>query len=331
MSSRIEEESIESWRPSASLEHLALRAEMLAKARAFFRAHGVMEVETPILCQATVSDPNIQSLHTHYTPPYDAADRMLYLHTSPEFAMKRLLASGSGAIYQITKVFRDGEEGRLHNPEFTMIEWYRPGIDYVALMDEVEMLVSQLTGTVASQRLTYAEGFRRQTGFDPHDASVLELRNYALAHGFKSGNPHRDDRDTYLDFILVNQIAPTLGKDCLTFIYDYPASQAILADISPANAAVSERFELFMGGIEIANGASELTDPAEHRRRFNRDLSKRRQGGSDAIPWDERYLAAVDSGLPPCAGVALGFDRLVMVHAGVSDVADVLPFPVGQA
>ncbi|MCI0400893.1 MAG: EF-P lysine aminoacylase GenX [Gammaproteobacteria bacterium] len=314
-----------------SLEILALRAEMLAKVRAFFKARGVMEVETPILSHAASSDPNVDSLRTHYTPPDYGVGISLYLHTSPEYAMKRLLAAGAGPIYQITKVFRDGEEGRLHNPEFTLLEWYRPKIGYLELMDEVEALIRHLADTPPSERLTYAQAFKRYAGVDPYRASLVELRNYASACGFEIKSAVQEQRDVFLDFILAHHVAPKLGGDCATFIYEYPASQATLANISPREPVVSERFELFMRGIEIANGSAELTDPIEHRRRFSQAEETRRQRGADMAPRDQRFLSALESGLPPCAGVALGFDRMLMLQAGVSDIADVLTFPVAQA
>jgi lysyl-tRNA synthetase class 2 len=327
LSPHITEPTPTDWRPAASLEILRLRAELLAKIRAFFAGRSILEVETPALSSAGVCDPHIHSLTTHLSLTPNA----FYLHTSPEFAMKRLLAAGLGPIYQIARVFRDGERGRLHNPEFTLIEWYRPGFDHHALMDEVEALLSMILGTGRCERLAYGDIFRRYAGLDPHSADVHELRQHArrLDLNFpESAMIHPND---YLDLILSHCVAPRLGIERPTFVYDFPASQAALARVRQETPPVAERFELFIHGMEIANGFHELTDAFEQRRRFELEQERRGVLGLPVIPMDERLLAALAHGLPPCAGVALGFDRLVMVRAGVTDIAEVMAFPVERA
>ncbi len=316
------------WRPSASFANLRLRAQILAQIRAFFAARGVLEVETPALSGATVTDLHLASLETRCRAGA-AGERTLYLQTSPEFAMKRLLAAGSGPIYQLARAFRDGEAGRRHNPEFTLLEWYRPGLDHHGLMDEMEALLSEILGTGPAVRLSYAELFEERLGVDPHAASPLELAAAARAAGL--ADPLDLDRDGWLDLLLAVVLEPGLGRGRPAFLYDFPASQAALARVRPGPPAVAERFEVFVEGVELANGFHELADPAEQRRRFERDLERRRERGLPAVPIDEHLLAALAAGLPPCAGVALGVDRLVMLAAGASSLAEVLAFPVDRA
>jgi len=303
---------------------------MRARIREFFAAHEVLEVETPALSDAAATDPPLHSLECQYHGP---GPRTLYLHTSPEFAMKRLLAAGSGSIYQFATVFRDNEAGRLHNPEFTLLEWYRVGVDHHALMDEVAALVRHaLEDRVPSgpiQKLSYREAFERSLGLDPHSAPVAALAARARKNGLSiPASMPDDDPDAWRDLLLTHVVEPTLGRGQLTFLYDYPASQAALARIRPDHPPVAERFELYMEGIEIANGFHELTDAAEQRARFERDNTRRRERGAAALPMDERLLAALAHGLPECSGVALGFDRLVMCAAGAQSIGEVLAFPI---
>ena len=255
--------------------------------------------------------------------------RTRYLQTSPEYAMKRLLAAGSGAIYQICKVFRDGERGRRHNPEFTMLEWYRPGFDHHRLMDEVDALLQAVLGAAAAERISYADAFRRHAGIDPHAASDGELRSRVAALGV-SGIAELD-RDDLLNLLLTHTVEQRLGVSRPTFLFDYPASQAALARIRPGDPPVAERFEVFIDGVELANGFHELADPDEQRRRFAADLEERRRRGLPEVAVDERLLAALAAGLPDCAGVALGVDRLVMLKAGTRNIADVIAFPIDRA
>jgi lysyl-tRNA synthetase class 2 len=325
------------WQPIAAFEILRLRARMLQSIRAFFSARDVLEVETPLLSAAATTDVHLESFATVFRGPQAPKGRVLYLHTSPEFPMKRLLASGSGAIYQICKVFRQGESGAMHNPEFTLLEWYRPHFDLFALMDEVEELVAQVLGEhiqlAPAERLTYAEAFRRFADVaDVHSADVPTLRARWRARG-QPDVPHLgdDDRDGWLDLLMSHVVQPQLGRDGPSLVHDYPASQAALARVRVDQPAVAERFELFINGVEIANGFHELGDAREQRARFEQDRTRRQQRGMRDVPVDERLLAALEHGMPDCSGVALGFDRLVMLAAGARRIEEVLAFPVERA
>ena len=318
------------WRPSATLDVLKLRARMLGRLREFFSTRGVLEVETPALSVAATTDLHLQSFSCR------TAAGTLYLHTSPEFPMKRLLAAGSGSIYQICKVFRDGEAGRLHNSEFTLLEWYRVGLDHHQLMDEVVALVTEaLEGRLtlgAPEKLSYQEAFERHCGIDPHTADTGTLLAAVEAHGVHAGGDlAHENPDVLRDLLLTHLVEPHLGRGRLTLLHDYPASQAALAHIRPGNPPLAERFELYLEGVELANGFHELADAGEQRRRFERDLAARRAHHLPAVPMDERLLAALEHGLPECSGVALGFDRLVMLAAGAASIQDVLPFPIERA
>lgn len=315
---------MDGWRPAAELEQLRRRAQLLAALRAFFAERGVMEVETPVLCGAGATDPHLDSFATRLLP----AGRALYLQTSPEFCMKRLLAAGSGPIYQITKAFRNGESGRRHNPEFTMLEWYRPGWDQHALMDEVDALLRSVLATPPAQRVGYGELFERHVGLDPHLAPPAELRAAAVRHGLAVSAAVGEDDESWLDLLWTHLVEPQLGRSAPLFVVDYPAAQAMLARLRPGPPAVAERFELYIDGMELANGFHELCDAAEQRRRFERDLRRRAALGLDAVTLDERLLAALEYGLPPCSGVALGVDRLLMLAAGVHTIDEVLSFPL---
>jgi elongation factor P--(R)-beta-lysine ligase len=328
---------IDDWRPSATLEVLKLRARLLERIRAFFSERGVLEVETPVLSDAATPDPALASFVTRYVGPLFARGRTLYLHTSPEFPMKRLLAAGSGPIYQIGKVFRDGEAGRLHNPEFTLIEWYRTGFDHRRLMTETGELVTQLLAPHVPldppERLTYREAFQRHAAIDPHAATAADFAAVAKAHRI-SVPPDllaHNDLAIWRDLLLTHVVEPRLGQGRLTFLDEYPASQASLARVLPGEPPVAARFELYLNGVELANGFHELADPDEQRTRFERQLHARAAGDLPAVPPDARLLAALQHGLPDCAGVALGFDRLVMIAAGARSVAEVIAFPFDRA
>ena len=311
------------------MDAIRARADLLAAVRSFFADRGVMEVETPLLSAATITDPNLHSLSCRWHSPGDAAGVTAYLQTSPEFAMKRLLAAGSGPIFQICKAFRDGEAGRRHNPEFTLLEWYRPGWDQHRLMDEVDELLAVILGTAGGERITYTEAFRRHAGLDPLTASDHELRRSAARAGLT--DPERLERDDLLDLLLAIVVEGELGRSDPTFLTHYPASQAALARLDADDPRVAERFEVFVNGVELANGFGELTDPSEQHRRFDRDLDERRRRGLPTVRMDERLLAALEAGLPACAGVALGLDRLLMLAQGASDIAEVLAFPIDRA
>lgn len=321
------------WQPSADWATLHLRAELLARIRSFFAARGVLEVETPMLSAAASTDPNLASFSTVYSGPGPRHGRTLYLHTSPEFPMKRLLAAGSGCIYQIARAFRDGEAGRRHNPEFTLLEWYRIGFDHHRLMDEVAELVMELLAgrlpLAEPERLSYRATFQRHLNLDPHRATVAELAACAERQQvpIPPGMP-ADRTDPWLDLLLTHRLEPHLGPGRLTFVYDYPASQAALARLRPGEPPVGERFELYLNGVELANGFHELGDAGEQRRRFEQENAVRRALGLPSMPVDENLLAALDAGLPDCAGVALGFDRLVMLAAGKPSIQDAIAFPI---
>ena len=315
------------WRPAAPLENLRQRARILQRIRAFFDAHGVLEVETPALSRAAITDPHLECFATRYTGPGHSDGLPLYLHTSPEFPMKRLLAAGAGPIYQLCKVFRQGEAGRRHNPEFTLLEWYRPGYDHHALMDEVAALLAPLLGLEGeAERLSYREAFLRHLEIDPLSVSLPELRQCAAAHGIR-GFDDEGARNVWLDLLLTHCIEPELGRDRLCFLYDYPASQAALARLNPDDQRVAERFELYYRGVELANGFHELADASEQRRRFEAELSARAEQGLEQVPLDEYLLAALEQ-LPDCSGVALGIDRVVMLALGADSLDEVMAFTI---
>ena len=315
------------FRPTASRAALERRAALLARVRAFFAGRGVLEVETPILSRGAATDPAIDSLATRIAG--QAGE--WYLQTSPEFAMKRLLAAGYGDIYQVARVFRDGECGPWHNPEFTLLEWYRLGFDDAALMDEVEALVGELLAPERplppAERLTYAAALERHTGIaDAPHASLDALRAAAASWGLASVGL---ERDALLDLLMGVAVGPRLGHGRACFVCDYPASQAALARLK--TPTVAARFELYLDGVELANGFHELADPREQRRRFEADRALRRARGQREPPIDEQLLAALEAGLPACAGVALGFDRLVAVTLGARALSQVMAFPIDNA
>ncbi|QIB65819.1 EF-P lysine aminoacylase EpmA [Kineobactrum salinum] len=311
------------WEPGTSVRLLRARAALLAAIRRFFASRGVLEVETPLLCRRGITDPAIEPLMVTGGASIGAQPR--YLQTSPEYAMKRLLAAGSGPIYQLARAFRDGEAGRRHNPEFSLLEWYRPGMDHHQLMAEVAELVCHCLGSRPWQAFSYREVFLQSVAIDPFTASTAALREIARDR-FDLG-ALEGGRDLWLDVLLSHAVEPWLGSRGLCFVYDYPASQAALARTALRDGIeVAERFELYVDGVELANGYHELTDPAEQRRRFERDNQVRQRRGAAPRPIDERLLAALAVGLPDCAGVALGVDRLLMLASGESDIRRVLGF-----
>ncbi|WP_347330636.1 EF-P lysine aminoacylase EpmA [Marinimicrobium locisalis] len=311
------------WQPSAPLEQLRQRARLYRQVRGFFAEREVLEIEAPVMGAATVTDPFIDSVTAQ------CGGRPYYLQTSPEFALKRLLAAGAGAIYSLGKVFRDGERGRKHNPEFTLLEWYRPGWDDRQLMREVEALVLSVLPGLTVTYLSYRQWFERHLGLDPHLASAGQLA--ALARERINIEAGEEDRDFWLDLLVTHELEGTLGPG-LTFVYDYPASQAALArlDTDAQGQTVARRFEAFIGSMELANGYWELTNAPEQRRRFEADLARRRALGLALYPMDEKLLAALDAGLPESAGVALGMDRLLMCLTGARSIAEVLAFDIDR-
>lgn len=317
------------WQPTSAFSDLKRRAEMLRGIREFFAARGVLEVETPMLSRAAVSDPQIESLSTQIS----GEPMRHFLSTSPEYPMKRLLAAGSGDIYQVCKVFRDAERGRWHNPEFTMLEWYRLDYDDAALMSEVETLIGMLLAPhrpmLPAERLTYADALRRHAGVDAHGDSDLRLAEAAADRGIRCDAEL--DRDGRLDLLMGLVAGPMLGVERPCFICDYPASQASLARLKPGNPQVAARFELYVDGLELANGFQELGNGKEQRQRFIGDLATRRRRGQVEPPLDEHLLAALAHGLPDCAGVALGVDRLVAVALGAARLSQTMSFSIENA
>lgn len=315
-----------SWQPTATLSALQQRAQLIAKVRAFFVERGILEVETPLLCHATVTDPHLHSLQA------SMSQKIFYLQTSPEYCMKRLLAAGSGPIFQICKAFREDEQGAFHNPEFTMLEWYRPGFDHHALMDEVEELLRWVLNCGAAERWSYQQIFLKLLALDPLTASDVELKERADAYGLAQVvGDVQPDRDLFLQWLMSEAIEPHIGQSVPCFVYDFPASQAALARLNPQDARVGERFEVYFKGLELANGFHELADSAEQRRRFEMDLVKRQRLGYPAVPVDEFLLAALQGDFPDSAGVALGLDRLVMLALQEGRLADVMAFVISNS
>lgn len=316
------------WRPSASLEVLQLRARLLQRARAHFEASGALEVETPVLVRAAVTDVHLESLAVHRSD----GERVGFLHTSPEYAMKRLLCAGAPDIFQVAHVFREGERGRRHNPEFTMIEWYRLGMDHFALMDDVEALLRTLLEPLRAvgptTHVTYADAFESALGVDPLEAATADIEAAAMRAGLDIPPGIASERDSLLDLAMATLVTARFPNDRITFVRDFPASQAALARV---DGPVAARFEAFWGGLELANGFHELDDAREQALRFESDDATRRARGQPARTMDQSFLAALAAGLPPCAGVALGFDRVVMVAAGARHIDEVVAFPIERA
>lgn len=316
--------------PAAPLENLRRRAEIASQVRRFLSSRGYLEVETPLLAGQVVVDLHLEPLQADYRPgDLTGPGRALFLQTSPELGMKRLLAAGIGSIFQITRAFRNGEMGPLHNPEFTIVEWYRLGASYHELIDEVEALVGQTLGIEVpwAQRLRYREAFVRQVGIDPFEASDAQLHQLALTRGYVAQSPARDD---LLDFLLCELVQPALAAQRGVFLLDYPASQAALARIRPDEPPVAQRFELFVEGVELCNGYQELTDAEELARRMHHQNELRRAKGRRILPPPDLLETAMRAGLPECAGVALGLDRLVMVALGARTLSEVMAFTLDE-
>lgn len=320
------------WQPSATVPALRLRGRLNATMRAFFAARDVLEVETPVLSRAGNTDPNIASFSLQFGGRVDGASRTRWLRTSPEFALKRLLAAGIGDCYELGRVFRDGEAGGRHNPEFTMLEWYRVGWDHHRLIDETNELVNHALALVgrhaAVERVSYRDLYRESIGIDPFSATDASLR---AALGEIQIDGDGLERDDWLDLLMTHRVQPGFSTDTLRAVHGYPPSQCALAQVSAGPESVAERFELYLGPLEIANGYHELRDPAEQRRRFEDNLATRARRLQDIPVIDEALIDALDAGLPDCAGVALGVDRLLMAMAGTTRIADVLAFDFASA
>ena len=318
------------WQPTATLERLQQRAHIIHTIRQFFAERGVMEVETPLMSHYTVTDPHVVGIPAIYSEIGSDVEKRMYLQTSPEYAMKRLLAMGSGSIYQICKTFRQGEVGRLHNPEFTMLEWYRLGFDHHALMDEMDALLQATLKSAPAERLSYGEVFQQQLGFNPHNVTVAELASVAKQQSIQLAGT-LPNRDAWLDLLWTHCIEPVVGQERPLFLYDFPVSQAALAKIRQTNPPVASRFEVYFKGIELANGFHELQDVDEQAARFATDQAFRKQQGFPDKAIDPRFLAALQNGLPDCAGVALGVDRLIMLALGCKRVSEIVSFAFEQA
>ncbi|HEV3138090.1 MAG TPA: EF-P lysine aminoacylase EpmA [Pirellulales bacterium] len=319
--------------PTASWANLRLRSELLARTRAFFSSRGFLEVETPLLSADVVVDRYLDPLRVVLPrdPRHPEIGRRLWLQTSPEFAMKRLMAAGGDAIYQITRAFRGGEAGERHNPEFTIVEWYRRR----DLMGDGMQLLSDLAESLLemgpAERLSYREAFEMHAGLDPHRATSAEFAELAHNRGLSiSDSLARGDRDGWLNLLLSHLVEPKLGQTRPTILFDYPPSQAALAQVR-GEPPLAERFELYVRGIELANGYHELVDPGVLRQRNRQANLARVAEGKPPLPEETRLLAAMEAGLPDCTGVALGFDRVVMLAAGAQSLAEVMPFPIDRA
>ena len=321
------------WRPTCAVEHLRFRAQMLAEIRAFFLERQVLEVETPLLCRTTGTDPQLDFFATRLdSPPIHSS---LFLQTSPEFAMKRLLAAGSGSIYQICKAFRNGESGRVHNPEFTILEWYRVAFNLQQLMSEVLELLQRLLA-MSGKRLgvrqaTYQQLFRESTGLDALCFDNRAYRDFCTNNGFNEAQSLcGNDHVIWLDFIFSHCVQPKMAPDCILLLYDYPAIQSSLARHKTHDPKVAERFEVFINGVELGNGFYELSDAKEQEARFDKEIALRSALGLKEVEKDRRLLAALQSGLPDCSGVAIGLDRLLMLCSGCLSIAEVLAFPLSN-
>lgn len=315
------------WQPTASIDQLRQRATLIASIRQFFADRQVMEVDTPAMSHATVTDIHLHTFQTEFVGPGYADGSKLFFMTSPEFHMKRLLAAGSGCIYQINKAFRNEENGRYHNPEFTMLEWYRVGFDHHKLMDEMDDLLQLVLKCGAAQRMTYQQAFIDVLGVCPLEGSMTELKTAASKLGLSDIAEPEEDRDTLLQLLFSVGVEYKIGQDVPAFVYDFPASQAALAKINPQDHRVADRFEVYFKGIELANGFHELDNPKEQLARFEQDNAKRLDMGLKPQPIDYHLISALEAGLPDCAGVALGIDRLIMLALGCDHIDQVTAFP----
>ena len=302
------------------------RAKIIAEIRQFFTERGLLEVETPVLSEFGVTDLHLSTFNTEFVAPFDELSKTLWLSTSPEYHMKRLLAAGSGPIFQIGKVFRNEEAGNRHNPEFTMLEWYRPHFDMYRLMNEVDDLLQQILDCKPAETLSYQFVFQEYVGLDPLSATRQELVEAARKHNFMADED--EDRDTLLQFLFSEVVEPKIGQEAPVAVYHFPSSQAALAQLSPEDSRVAERFEFYYKGLELANGFHELTDAREQQYRFEKDNRLREKAGLPQREIDYRFLGALQAGIPNTSGVALGVDRLIMIALGAESIKEVISFSV---
>jgi lysyl-tRNA synthetase class 2 len=323
----------QAWAPSGSRDALRLRAWVNRLVREFFHARDVLEVETPIMSRAGNTDANIASFSLAFSGRTDGAPRTRWLRTSPEFPLKRLLAAGVGDCFELGRVFRDGEAGGRHNPEFTMLEWYRVGWTLEPLIDETVELVQAALAMIGREatvsRMSFRDLYRQQLGFDPMTAELDVVRNAAAGIAIGGEGLTRDD---WLDLLMTHVLQPGFGRDQIRVVHDYPATQSALARVVERDGVpVAERFEVYLGALELANGYHELTDAVEQRARFERDVAVRQARGGVAPPLDVALLDALAHGMPACAGVALGVDRLLMAMLDTPRIADVVAFDFARA
>lgn len=317
------------WTPLSDQSVAMRRAALIERAREYFSDQGVLAVDTPALGRYAISDPNIENLRVHTRPGKDS-----YLQTSPEIYMKRLLASGYPDIYSICRVFRDGESGARHLPEFTMAEWYRIGFDLDAIVDDCVNFIAACLGMEPAndtvEKIDYRDAFQEYAGIDAIEADTADLVGAATDDPQLRGQL-ANDRNAALDLMMSTTVAPRLPRDRLTVVQHYPADQAALARLCPADSRFADRFEIFSGELELANGYVELTDANEQRRRIERDIALREQSGRSSLPVDESLIAALEAGLPDCAGVSVGIERLHMVLDQAEDIRDVINFATETA
>lgn len=319
----------EQWQPTASVKNLLTRAKLLAEIRRFFTDRGLLEVETPVLSEFGVTDVHLATFSTEFISPFGEQSKTLWLSTSPEYHMKRLLAAGSGPIFQIGKVFRNEEAGNRHNPEFTMLEWYRPHFDMYRLINEVDDLLQQILECPPAESMSYQFAFQQYVGLDPLSADLSELAEKAKKHQLIGAE--NENRDTLLQFLFSTVVEPQIGQEAPVVVYHFPASQAALAQISSEDLRVAERFEFYYKGLELANGFHELSDACEQLRRFQQDNLQREKMGLPVRAIDTRLLAALQAGIPNCSGVALGVDRLLMIAMVTESIKDVISFAIDNA
>ncbi|AKO44761.1 elongation factor P--(R)-beta-lysine ligase [[Haemophilus] ducreyi] len=317
------------WQPTASIQTLLKRSKIMAEIRQFFTDRGVLEVETPALSEYSVTDVHLSTFSTEFLSPFAKQAKTLHLITSPEYHMKRLLAAGSSSIFQLCRVFRNEESGKRHNPEFTMLEWYRPHFDMYRLINEVDDLLQQILDCEPIESYSYQFVFQTYVGLDPLSASRAQLVEKARKHGFACDED--ENRDTLLQFLFSEIVEANIGQERPTTVYHFPSSQAALAQISSEDHRVAERFEIYYKGLELANGFHELNDAKEQIHRFERDNQLREQMNLPPQPLDMRFLAALKAGIPNCSGVALGVDRLIMLALNANHIQEVMAFGVERA
>ena len=317
------------WKPTAPIKNLLARAKIIAEIRRFFSDRGLLEVETPILSEFGVTDVHLSTFSTEFASPLTPESKQLWLATSPEYPMKRLLAAGSGPIFQLCKVFRNEEAGNKHNPEFTMLEWYRPFFDMYRLINEVDDLLQDILDCPAAESVSYQFIFQEHVGLDPLSASVDDLIEKAKDNNLVDAE--NCDRDTLLQFLFSMVVEPKIGHDRPIAVYHFPATQAALAQISSEDLRVAERFEFYYKGLELANGFTELTDAVEQKHRFDQDNQLRKSLNLPEINIDTRFIDALKAGMPNSSGVALGVDRLIMIALGATTIKEVISFTIENA